>query len=101
LGVDHLRDLSSLAWSHLRIRDALWNILISIKDAFELVPDVYVAWLVFVVQTLQMQENVPDLWDVFRNYPELLLGIVQAISLDVLNFVHRVLLLLSPLEFLV
>lgn len=48
-----------------------------------------------------MVEDVLNFHDVLGSYPELLLWIVETLSLYVLNFVHCVLLLLPPLKFLV
>ena len=57
--------------------------------------------LVLVPERLDVIEYVPDLDHVPGGDPEFLLRLPHAISLDGLDLIHRVVLLLTPLELLV
>lgn len=81
--------------------NAVGDVLVLGEDAFELVPYELVVGLVFVGETHEVVVNVSDLDDVLCNDPQLLLGIVQALGFNVLHLVHRVLLLLAPLQLFV
>ena len=70
------------------------------SDAAQLVSDVGVVRLGGVLQRLEVVEDVFDFMEVFSGNPQLFLGVLEAVGLDLLDLVHGVLLLLPPLEFL-
>lgn len=71
------------------------------KDTLKLVPNVLIVRNVFVCETLKMVENVLHLLNILGCDPKFLLRVVETFRLDVLNLVHCVFLLFSPLQFLV
>lgn len=71
------------------------------KDAFELIPYEGIVRDILILQSLYVIEDLSHLWYILRGYPKFLLRIVNAICLDVLHLIHSVLLLLSPLKFLI
>lgn len=77
------------------------DLQVPIQNTFKLSSDVGIARLVLIVQTLQVKEYILHLRNVFRDDPEFLLRIVETVGLNILDFVHSVLLLFPPLEFLI
>lgn len=74
---------------------------VGVEYGLQVVADELIIRLVLVSQRLDMIEYVPHLDHVPGGDPEFLLGLGHAISLDGLDLIHRVILLLSPLEFLI
>ena len=101
LRIKHLGYGSSLTSWHRRKRHILRDLQVPIQNTLKLSSDVGIARLVLVVQTLQVKEYILHLRNVFRDDPEFLLRIVETVGLNVLDFVHSVLLLFPPLEFLI
>ena len=72
-----------------------------VKDTFKLVSDVLIVRLVLVLQTCNVIENVLNFLYIFCHNPQFWFGIIQTFGLYVLNFIHGVFFLFSPLEFLI
>jgi hypothetical protein len=72
------------------------NGLIALVDADQLVFDELVVGHVLVLEALDVVEDVLDLLNILGFVPEQSLWRVEAIGLDVLYFVHCVLLDLTP-----
>lgn len=100
---------NQLRWDYLALslrchglkRDTLRDFNVPTQDALQLASYIAVVRAVLVVETFQMIEYVLDFRDTFSDYPEFLFWIGKTIGLDILDFVHCVLLLLSPLKLLV
>lgn len=60
-----------------------------------------VVGFVLIGKTLDMVEDVAHLRDVLGHDPQLLLGVAEALSFYVFDFIHCVLLLFPPFEFFV
>ena len=74
---------------------------VGVEYGLQIVADDLIVRLVLVSQLLDMIEYVPHLDHVPCGDPEFLLGLGHAVSLDGLYLIHGVVLLLSPLEFLI
>lgn len=96
-----------LVWLGERLRGVVQNrriyanILASEGDTLQLVPYEFVVWPVLILQTLQVGEDVLDFVELSCLYPKLLCWVLQASHLNGLDFIHCVLLLLSPLQLFV
>jgi hypothetical protein len=67
-------------------------------NSFQLIANKVVIRLVGVVEFFEVIENVLDLLDVLGGDPEKVLRVLQALSLDLLDLLHGVLLLFAPGE---
>lgn len=70
-------------------------------DTSQVVPNQLIVRTVLVIQRLDMVKYVPHLHHLLCGKPQFFPRLVKACLLDVFNLVHSVVLLLSPLEFLV
>ena len=89
---NHGRGRNENDWGDLHVR---------VEYGLQIVADELIVRLVLVSQRLDMIEYVPHLDHVPCGDPEFLLGLGHAVSLNGLDLIHRVVLLLSPLEFLI
>lgn len=75
------------------------NFYVFVKDILKLVSYITVVWLVIVLQTFNVIENVLNLLHVFGYNPKFRFGIIQTFNFYVLNLVYLIF-LFSPLELL-
>lgn len=83
------------------VSQGIWNIFSFSHDTSQVVPNQLIVWTILVFQRLDMVKYVPYLHHLLCGKPQFFSRLVKACLLDVFNLVHGVVLLFSPLEFLV
>jgi hypothetical protein len=78
------------------------NLVVTVKRyPMEALSDQLIVWFVFILQPRQMIEYRLHLLQLSCCLPQIPLGVIQTGLLYCFDFINRVVLMLSPLEFLV